>query len=125
MKSFPNYRRSIPGQVLLLFIFTMVACTGHVSNLSLVSNRSVDLGTTALDLRKGTRVTGEDCGYALLGVIPLEVPSLEDAVTDALEKANGNIMVDARATASVFYAIVFAQTCIKIAGKVLKIPENS
>ena len=125
MKSFPKYRRLIPGQVLLLFIITTVACTGHVADLSLVANRSVDLGTTALDLQKGTRVTGEDCEYALLGVIPLGVPSLEDAVNDALEKANGNIMVDARTTASVFYTIVFAQTCIKIAGKVLQIPEKS
>ena len=125
MKSFLKYRRSIPGQIWLLLFFTTVACTGHVANLSLVSNRSVDLGTTTLDLRKGTQVTGEDCGYALLGVIPLEVPSLEDAVSDALEKANGNIMVDATATASVFYAIVFAQTCIKIVGMVLQIPETS
>lgn len=125
MKFFPKYRRSISGQVLLFFIFTTVACTGHVANLSLVSNRSVDLGTRALDLRKGTQVTGEDCGYALLGVIPLEVPSLEDAVSDALENANGNIMVDATATASVFYTIVFAQTCIKIVGKVLQVPEKS
>ncbi len=125
MKFFPKFRRSIPGLVLVLFLVTTVACTGHVSNLSLVSISSVDLGTKPLDLQKGTWVTGEDCGYALLGVIPLEVPSLEDAVTEAIEKANGNIMVDARATASVFYAIVVAQTCIKIAGKVLQIPERS
>ena len=124
MISFNNFGSSILSLILMLILFTSVACTGHVANLSLVSTRNVDLETTALDLRKGTRVTGEDCGYALLGVIPLEVPSLEDAVDDALEKGKGNIMVDAGTSAFVFHAILFSQTCIKVAGTVLQIPEK-
>jgi hypothetical protein len=125
MISFNNFGNSLLTLVLLFILLTSVACTGHVANLSLVSTRTIDLETTALDLRKGARVTGEDCGYALLGVLPLEVPSLEDAVNDALDKAKGNIMVDAGASASVFHAILFSQTCIKIAGTVLQIPEKS
>lgn len=125
MISINNFGSPILSLILLFIFITTVGCTGHVANLSLVSTNPVDLETTALDLRKGVRVTGEDCGYALLGVLPLEVPSLEDAVNDALEKAKGNIMVDAATSASVFHAILFSQTCIKIAGTVLQIPEKS
>jgi hypothetical protein len=125
MISFNNFGNPFLTLVLLFILLTLVACTGYVANLSLVSTRNVDIETTALDLRKGARVTGEDCGYALLGMIPLEVPSLEDAVDDALKKGKGNIMVDAGTTASVFHAILFSQTCIKVAGTVLRIPEKS
>ena len=125
MISFNNFENSILSLIFLPILITVGGCTGHVANLSLVSTRNVDIETTALDLRKGARVTGEDCVYALLGVIPLEVPSLEDAVDDALEKSKGNIMVHAGTTASVFYAILFSQTCITVSGTVLQIPEKS
>ena len=108
-----------------MLLITSSACTGHVANLSLVSTRNVNIETTALDLRGETRVTGEDCGYALLGVIPLEVPSLEDAVNDALGKAKGNILTDTLVSASVFHAVLFSQTCMKVVGAAVQIPEKS
>ena len=125
MTSFKKLGNGILDPILLLMLFTSVSCTGHLANLSLVSTKSVDLETGPLDLRNGVRVTGEDCGYALLGLIPLAVPSLEDAVDNALEKANGNIMVDTGTSATGFYAILFSQWCIEVAGTVLKIPEKS
>lgn len=117
------------GLVLSLWILTISValngCTGHVANLSLVSTRTIDLERVSLDPRKGQRVTGDDCGYALLGIIPFTVPSLEDAVDDALEQAQGNVLVEAGSTASFFHAILFSQSCIEVSGTALKIPEKS
>ena len=122
---FKSLRRSLNNLFLSLVIVTSGACTGHVAHLTLVSTRNVNIEGRALNLRDGVRITGEDCGYALLGLIPLEVPSLEDAVDDALENANGNILTDTQVSASVFHAILFSQTCMKVVGAAVKIPEKS
>ena len=125
MTYFESSKRSLTNLFLSLVIVTSGACTGHVANLSLVSTRNVNIEGRAQNLQEGMRVTGEDCGYALFGVVPLGVPSLEDAVDEALEKAKGNILVETQVTASVFHAILFSQTCMKVVGAAVKISEKS
>ena len=116
---------SIANLLLITIILTTVGCTGGLSPITLISTKNVDLETFVLDLRKGTLVTGEDCNISLLGVIHLGVPSLEEAVDDALEKGQGNILVDGYSYAFGYYAILYTYWCISVQGRVLKIPEKS
>ena len=125
MMSIINDRGLVLSIWILPLFVALSGCTGHVANLSLVSTRTVDLENVSMDPRKGQRVTGDDCGYALLGIIPFTVPNLEDAVDDALEQGQGNVLVEAESTASFFHAILFSQSCIEVSGTVLKIPEKS
>lgn len=105
-------------------LLTLVGCSHRVADLTLVSTKNVDLNATQLDARNGTRITGEDCAIALLGLLPLGVPNLQGAVDDALEKGGGNIMVDEVTYAKGYYFILFSQSCIEVEGTVLKIAKT-
>lgn len=100
------------------------ACTARVADLTLVSTRNIDLSDAKLDVRGGKRVTGEDCVYALLGLIPFGVANLENAVDDALAKGGGNIMVDQVTNIRSLYFILLSQTCFVVEGTVLQAPET-
>jgi len=84
--------RVIGGFLLVLFFGT--GCTVRVADLTLVSTKNIDLSNAHLDARRGVRVTGSDCVFWILGLIPLGVPNLETAIDDALVKGGGNVMVD-------------------------------
>ena len=108
-------------------VFTLgisVGCTVRVADLTLVSTKNIDLNNTHLDARQGKRMKGEDCVVWPLGLIPLGVPNLEEAVDDALEKANGNIMIDEVTYNKGAYFILASISCIQVEGTVLKIAED-
>lgn len=102
-----------------------VACTARIADLTLVSTRNVDLSDTKLDAKTGRRVKGEDCKYAILGLIPLGVPNLEAAVDDALTKGGGNVMVDQVTSQSGVYFVLASQMCILVEGTVIKTSAGS
>ena len=79
---------------LLILLLLISGCSVRVADLTLISTKNIDLSNAKLDIRKGKRIKGEDCAIALLGLIPLGIPNLEEAVDDALEKGKGNVMVD-------------------------------
>ena len=123
MNSKPTCSKLIP---LLLGCFVMLGgCTFRVADLTLVSTKNVDLNNTSLDARKGTREKGEHCAFALLGLIPLGIPNLEEAVDEALEKGKGNIMVDQVTYSTGAYYILLSQSCIEVEGTVLNVAEHS
>lgn len=70
-----------------------VGCTGRLGDFTLISTKNVDLSDASIDVKAGRRVTGEDCRYIAL-FIPLGAPSIKEAVDDALENGNGNLLVD-------------------------------
>lgn len=70
-----------------------VGCTQRLGDFTLISTKNVDLSDASIDVKTGRRVTGEDCRYIAL-FIPLGAPSIKEAVDDALEKGNGNLLVD-------------------------------
>ncbi len=72
----------------------------------------------SIDIRAGKRVTGEDCAWWPLS-IPIRVPTLEDAVDDALEKGGGNLMIDQVTWQSVYTIVVIVYTCVRVEGTVL------
>ncbi len=63
-------------------------CAIRVADLTLISTKNIDLSDAKIDVRKGVRATGEDCGYFFT------LPNLENAIDDALQRGHGNIMVD-------------------------------
>ena len=88
----------------------IAGCSVRVADLTLVSTKNVDLSAARLDVREGRRVEGEDCVFFLFGL-----PNLEDAIDEALEKGNGNIMVDQVS----YQKARFLFSCIEVEGTVL------
>ena len=119
---------SISSRCMLVALIVLACCLSgcsiRVADLTLVSTKNVDLSDVKIDMRQGKRVTGEDCAVILLGLIPLGVPNLEEAVDNALEKGNGNIMVDQVTHLSGFYYILAAHQCIEVEGTVVNIAEK-
>jgi hypothetical protein len=106
----------------LLCIATMAlgGCTQRIGDLTFVSTRNIDLSDAQLDVRQGRRVKGEDCKIWPLGLIPTGIPTLQAAVDDALDKGNGNVMVDQVTYSSGFYFILASRQCIQAEGTVLQ-----
>ena len=100
-------------------------CTTRIGDLTFVSTRNIDLSHVSLDVRKGKRVRGEDCKYALLGLIPLGLPTLQGAVDDALDKGNGNVMIDEVTYISNYWFVLVSQSCIRAEGTVLDTREGT
>lgn len=92
----------------------------RVGDLTMVSTKNVDLSDTQLDAKQGKRVTGENCKWSVLG-IPLGQPDLKDAVDNALENGQSNMLVDevTRVKASSF--IVAGKACYVVEGTAVNI----
>ncbi len=95
-------------------------CTNRVADLTLVSTRNIDLSNTTLDVRQGKRVKGEDCQYAILGLIPTSgYPNLENAIDRALTSGGGNVLVDQVTYAKALYVVLFSRVCLEVEGTAL------
>ena len=82
-------RTSRSRTVLVLCAALLAAgCATRVADLTLVSTKNIDLSNAQIDVRKGVRATGSDCGYFF------NLPNLEDAIDDALRMGRGNVMID-------------------------------
>jgi hypothetical protein len=112
--------RLILSALLLGTSLVVTGCTQRIGDLTFVSTRNIDLSNADIDIRKGRRVKGKDCKYALLGLIPLGLPTLQGAVDDALDKGDGNVMVDQVTSSSNFWFILVSQFCIEAEGTVVR-----
>ena len=112
-------RRALRLPCLLLGVALALGCTNRIGDLTFVSTRNIDLSHVSLDVRAGKRVEGRDCKYSLFGIIPFGTPTLEGAVDDALERGNGNVMIDQVTYNSFYWFILVGQHCIKAEGTVL------
>ena len=65
---------------------------------------------------------GEDC--VVIFIIPWGVPNLEKAVDQALQKGNGNVMVDQVSYSKIFSLVLIGQHCLEVEGTVLTIAEK-
>lgn len=118
-------RKRSSAILLALFApFLLAGCSVRVADLTLISTKNIDLNEARFDAKKGQRMKGEDCVFAPLGLIPLGVPNLEEAVDDALEKGNGNIMIDEVTYRKEAYFIIASVSCIEVEGTVLNISEK-
>ncbi len=120
MNHFKLYR--IIGILLAVSCITW-GCTTRVADLTIVSTKNLDLADAkSLDAKKGQRFKGEDCVFIF--IIPWGVPNLEKAVDQALQKGNGNVMVDQVSYSKFFSLGLIGQHCLEVEGAVLKIAEK-
>ncbi|MDE1900171.1 MAG: hypothetical protein KGI37_00820 [Alphaproteobacteria bacterium] len=111
----------IPSLIVALLFLS--GCTTYVTDLSVVSNKNVDLKTVDLDKAPQIKnVVGDDSRFVFL-FIPFGQPTLKGALDDALRKTNGDLMVDASVYRKSWWFLVGQQT-IEIQGTVVKTRGN-
>ena len=115
MRLINNFGRSISALFLCICLFFLSGCTQRIGDLSLISTKNIELRETHVDPRQGRRVKGQDCVFLFFGVL-----NLEEAVDEALEKGNGNLMVD-EVTHLIAYPFV---SCLEVEGTVHNIKAD-
>lgn len=108
--------------IAIILTLGLSACTSHMFDVSMISNKPIDL--EKLDLAnspKKRHIVGEHETYFV--VIPLGSPSLYLAVNDALKKGNGDLIIDASVHRNIFYALVGARS-YTIKGTVVNTGQN-
>lgn len=104
--------------ITLLTALFISGCTTHLTDLSMISNKNINLNKVDIDkLPQKKNVEGEDTKFMLL-FIPFGQPTLKGALNDALEKGNGDLMVDASVYVTQWWFLV-GQVGIKIKGDVV------
>ena len=88
------YMKILSGLILVLLFFCLTGCAVRQADLTAMTTRNVKLNDTNLNAISGQRVEGKDSNFIFL-FIPFGFPHIEDAVDDALDKGNGNFMLDA------------------------------
>lgn len=95
-------------------------CTQRIGDMTVITNRLVNLDRVDLDkLPTKKRVIGEDSRWMVL-FIPLGMPTLKDAVDDALNKGGGDVMTDAVVRETFWWAILFGKMGLVVEGDVVK-----
>jgi len=95
----------------------------RMADVTVISTRNVNIDMVDLDkMPQVKNVTGEDSKFIFL-FIPFGIPTMEEAVDNALVKAGGDVMVD-----GVFYRkgwwFLVGQTAIEVKGNVVKTRGN-
>ncbi len=109
--------------IAIAFVVALTGCTQRFADLTIVSTRNIDLSNATLDARSGRRVKGEDCKPIIL-FFPTGTPNMETAVDRALEKGQGNVMVDQVSYARNWWAILYGENCIEVEGSVIQTDES-
>jgi len=112
---------------LVLLIAGCVIATGcytRIADLTVVSTKTVDL--QELDLTQTERamqVTGTSIKQIFL-IVPTGRADIEEAIDDALDKAGGDLLVDAVVYWKYWYIpLIYGQFGFKVTGNVVKTKE--
>ena len=108
----------IAGLFLVSLLFS--GCVQHIGNFSALATgtyRAENINSKALVAKD---VRGESCRSIIL-FIPTGVPKLDEAVSEAVAKNNGDFMMNARAYNTFWWIpYIYGQTCWRIEGDVYK-----
>ena len=103
---------------LIIMLIFLSGCTTHLTDLSMISNKNINLEKIDIDRAPQRKlVEGEDSKFILL-FFPLGQPKIKEAVNKALQKGNGDLLVDA----SLYYKywwFIIGQSTIQIKGTVV------
>ena len=103
---------------ILAIVLCMGGCTTHMTDLSMISNKNINLDRADIDkLPQKKHIEGEDRKFIFL-FIPFGQPTLKEALNDALQKGGGDLMVNA----SVYHTgwwLGIGEVGIKIKGDVI------
>ncbi len=104
--------------MMLIAVLYISGCTTHLTDLSMISNKNINLNKVNIDkLPQKKHVEGEDKKFVFL-FIPFGQPTLKGALNDALEKGNGDLMVDASVYITNWWFLI-GQNGLKIKGNVV------
>lgn len=110
--------------IVSLMIMAISACTAHLTDMSVISNKNVNLNKVDVDKMPHVKhVTGRDSNFVFL-FIPFGYPQIKTALNDALQKGDGDLMVDASLYAKSWWFLI-GQDTIEIQGTVVKTRENN
>ena len=103
---------------ILTILLFMCGCSTHITDLSMISNKNINLNKVDIDrLPTKKHIEGKDRKFVFL-FIPFGVPTLKEALNDALEKGEGDLMVDASVYKTGWW-FGFGEIGIKIKGNVV------
>lgn len=96
-------------------------CTNHLSDISMISNRNIDFNKVNIESLPRKKNVEGIVRKPLFLFIPIGQPTLTEALNNALEKANGDLMVNAKVTStySTNWLTLFGEMEIKIKGDVI------
>jgi hypothetical protein len=106
---------------LLLAVVASAGCASRQADLTVLSTRNVDLAKVAAarSSQNPMPATGRDVQHWFL-IFPLgSRPDLEDAIDDAMNKANGDCMVDAVIYRGWWTVLIYTQRNWEVTGRVL------
>jgi hypothetical protein len=107
---------------LICILFTS-ACSIRLADFSILSTRNVNLDKIDLDSKPQVKgVVGKDTSFIFL-FIPFGFPHLEDAVDDALNKGNGDVLIDGVLHSKAWWFIC-GQNTLEVKGTVVKTRNN-
>ncbi|PZP39466.1 MAG: hypothetical protein DI585_04060 [Pseudomonas fluorescens] len=93
-------------------------CSTHLTDVSMISNKSVELESINIDKAPQRKlVEGSSTKFIFL-IIPFGYPTIKEALNNALEKGQGDLMVDASIYREGWWFLV-GQDTIKIKGTVV------
>lgn len=110
--------------IVSLMILVISGCTTHLTDISVMSNKNVNLNKVDVDKMPHVKnVTGKDSTFVFL-FVPFGYPHIKTALNDALQKGDGDMIVDASLYAKSWWFII-GQKSIEIQGTVVKTRENN
>ena len=102
---------------LFLLLLLFIGCSTRVADFTIISTRNVDMdGNYEL---VGTKVEGKDM-IPIITYIPMGSPSIEDAIDDALNSVDGDIMTDVTVRSNVLWFFYFGTHTYVVVGDVWK-----
>ena len=108
----------------LAFMLVSTACSIRLADFTVISSRNVSLDKVDLDSLPQTKgIVGKDTKFSFLS-IPFGFPHLEEAIDDALDKGNGDIMIDAVLYGKWWDLIIIGQNSLEVKGTVVKTRGN-
>ena len=110
--------------ILVVGSLLVAGCSTRLFDLSIVSTKGVDLQDLDLSAaKKAMNVTGESY-RSIICIFPLGNPDLEEAVSDALIKSSGDVMLDAEVYYKWWYIpFIYGQFGYEVIGDVVKTRE--
>lgn len=106
--------RMVPILILSTFL-TACALKARMGDFTVISTKNIPTPAHSV---KGKDVEGKSC-VTMVFAIPLgEMPNVENALDEALRKADGDIMVDAVVTTEYTNYILWGKSCIYARGTV-------
>jgi len=104
--------------IMFLSLFVLSACTTRIAGVTMLSDRNINTkGINVSKLPKTKNVIGKSVKFNLFG-IPFGMPTIKEALDDALTKADGDLMLDASLYSTGWWFLV-GQTGLEIRGTVV------